>query len=82
MTIPSYRSVEPLYILTLRNHTQAEQLFKTWVRDHRVEHVHISGNRMMLHTQTAFDNFLITWSHGMSLITVWDTWNRRHIYLD
>jgi hypothetical protein len=52
------------------------------VRDHRVEHVHISGNRMMLHAQSAFDNFLITWSHGMSLITVWDTWNRRHIYLD
>jgi hypothetical protein len=37
---------------------------------------------MMLHAQSAFDNFLITWSHGMSLITVWDTWNRRHIYLD
>jgi hypothetical protein len=82
MTITTYRAVEPLYIITLRNNTQAEQLFKSWVRDNRIEHAHITGNRMMLHAQPAFDTFLVTWRHNMSLITVWDTWNRRHIYLD
>jgi hypothetical protein len=35
-----------------------------------------------LHAQPAFDTFLVTWNHSISLITVWDTWNRRHIYLD
>jgi hypothetical protein len=37
---------------------------------------------MMLHHQQAFDRFLVTWSHEWDAITVWDTWNRRHIYVD
>jgi hypothetical protein len=34
----------------------------------------------MLHDQAAFEKFRLTWSSVE--VTVWDTWNRRHIYLD
>ena len=82
MTIPNYRAVEPLYIVILRNTNQAESMFRTWIKENRIEHANISGNRMMLHDQRAFEQFRVTWSHNMNSITVWDTWLRRHIYLD
>lgn len=82
MTIPNYRAVEPLYIVILHNTNQAETMFRTWIKENRIEHANISGNRMMLHDQRAFEQFRVTWSHNMNSITVWDTWLRRHIYLD
>ena len=82
MSIPNYRAVEPLYIVILRNNNQAESLFRTWIKENRIEHANINGNRMMLHDQRAFEQFRVTWTHDMSAITVWDTWSRRHIYLD
>jgi len=82
MSIPTYRAVEPLYIVMLRNNTQAEPLFKTWIRRHQIDHATVNGNKMMLHHQQAFDRFLVTWTHEWAAITVWDTWNRRHIYVD
>ena len=80
MSITNFRTAEPLYIVILRNQ-QAENLLKNWVREHKVEHVLVTGNRMMVHHQQAFENFRITWSHNWDLVTVWDTWNRRHIYI-
>ena len=82
MTIPNYRAVEPLYIVMLRNNTQAESLFKSWIKQNRIEHANISGNRMMLHDQRAFEQFRVTWEHNMNSVTVWDTWMKRHIYID
>ena len=82
MSIPTYRAVEPLYIVILRNTNQAETMFRTWIKENRIEHANISGNRMMLHDQRAFEQFRVTWSHNMNSVTVWDTWLRRHIYLD
>ena len=82
MTITSCRSAEPLYILTLRNNPQAETMFRSWIKQHKIEHASVSGNRMMLHDRRGFDQFLISWTHSVSALTVWDTWLRRHIYLD
>jgi uncharacterized protein with PIN domain len=82
MTISNYRAVEPLYIVILRNNNQAESLFRSWIKEHRIEHANISGNRMMLHDQRAFEQFRVTWPHNFNSITVWDTWVKRHIYLD
>ena len=82
MTIPNYRAVEPLYIVILRNNNQAESLFRTWIKENRIEHANISGNRMMLHDQRAFEQFCVTWAHNFNCVTVWDTWMKRHIYLD
>jgi len=80
MSITNFRTAEPLYIVILRNQ-QAETLLKAWIREHKIEHASVSGNKMMLHHQGAFDRFLISWTHNWDLVTVWDTWNRRHIYM-
>ena len=80
MSLPSYRAVEPLYVVILRNQ-QAENLLRTWVRENKIEHATVNGNRLMIHHQGVFDRFLITWNHAWDLVTVWDTWNRRHIYI-
>ncbi len=80
MSISNFRAVEPLYIVILRNQ-QAENLLKTWVRENKIEHAVVSGNRMMLHHQAAFDWFLVSWAHSWDTVTVWDTWNKRHIYM-
>ena len=82
MSIPNYRAVEPLYIVILRTTNQAESMFRTWIKENRIEHANISGNRMMLHDQRAFEQFRVTWTHNMNSVTVWDTWMKRHIYLD
>ena len=82
MSIPNYRAVEPLYIVILRNTDKAESMFRAWIKENRIEHANISGNRMMLHDQRAFEQFRVTWTHNMNSITVWDTWMKRHIYLD
>lgn len=81
MTFPSIRTAEPLYIVILRNSQQAESILKSWVREHKIEHAQITGNKMMLHHQQAFDRFRMTWSHSWDSVTIWDTWNRRHIYV-
>jgi hypothetical protein len=82
MSIASYRAVEPLYIIILHNQKQAESVFRSWIRDNKIDHAHATGNRMMLHEQRAFEQFKLTWSHDISNLTIWDTWLRRHIYLD
>ena len=82
MTISNYRAVEPLYIVILRNNNQAESLLRSWIKENQIEHANISGNRMMLHDQRAFEKFRVTWAHNFSSVTVWDTWLKRHIYLD
>ena len=82
MSIPTYRAAEPLYIIIVRNNNQAENILKGWVKENRVEHAYVNGNRMMLHDNTAFQKFCVSWTHCMTTTTIWDTWNRRHIYLD
>jgi hypothetical protein len=81
MSITQFRTAEPLYIVIVRNNNQAESQLKAWIKEHRVDHATVSGNRMMLHHQQAFDRFLISWTHNWDAVTIWDTWNKRHIYI-
>jgi hypothetical protein len=37
MTISNYRAVEPLFIVFLRNNNQAEQLFRAWIKQNRID---------------------------------------------
>lgn len=80
MTISSFRTVEPLYIVTIRGNNQAESLFRDWLQQHPVKNVTLQNHRLLLHDQTSFEKFRLTWNSGE--VAVWDTWNRRHIYLD
>jgi hypothetical protein len=80
MTISSFRTAEPLYIVTIRGNSQAESLFKSWLQQQSVSNVFVQNHRLLFHDNNAFEKFRLTWSHGE--VTVWDTWNRRHVYLD
>lgn len=80
MHLTKHRAVEPLYIVILRNQ-QAESMLRNWVKENHVDHANVSGNKMMIHHQNAFDSFLMTWNHDWQTVVVWDTWNRRHIYV-
>ena len=82
MTITTFRNVEPLYIVILQHTNQPEALFKSWIKTNRIDHASVTGNKMMLHDRHGLEKFRVTWMHSMEMITVWDTWNKRHIYLD
>jgi len=82
MSGTSYRAVEPLYILIMRNNTGAEVAFRTWIKVNRIENATVSGPKMMLHDQRSFDMFKVTWLGNITNITIWDTWLKRHVYLD
>jgi len=79
MSNPS-RQGEALYIIILRD-PQAQNLLKAWAAKHKQD-VHVSNNRMSLYSQHSLNQFQVTWTYSWSNITVWDSWNKRHIYLD
>jgi hypothetical protein len=82
MTIITYRSIEPLFILIYKNQPQAEKIFKSWAQENRIDYFQINGNRMMLYDQYSFEKFKITWNTSIDNIIIWDNWNKRHIYFD
>ena len=82
MTITTTKTVEPLYILMLHNNKNAEAIFKEWIRINQIEHAQVSGHKMMLHDRQSFEKFKITWTYSTNMLTIWDTWLRRHVYLD
>ena len=78
MTISNFRSVEPMFLIILRQ-DGAERLLKDWAKSHRLQ-VSIEGNRMRLFEQRSLDLFHMHWNHGWQNVTVWDYWNKRHIW--
>jgi hypothetical protein len=82
MSGTSHRAADPLYILIMRNNPGAEAAFRNWIRTNRIENATVSGSRMMLHDQLSFEMFKVTWLGNITNITIWDTWSKRHIYLD
>ena len=80
MTVPSFRATEPVYIIILRD-KNAEQQLKAWAKSTNCA-VSVENNRMKLYEQRHLSQFQITWIGDWSLVTVWDCWNRRHIYYD
>lgn len=78
MTISNFRATEPLYLVIIRDRN-AEQLLKDWARASNAQ-VKIEGNRMHLFEQRTFDLFQMNWTGGWTTVTIWDCWNRRHIY--
>lgn len=80
MSTYNSKSGEALYIIILRD-SQANTLLKNWATKNRQD-VHLANNKMSLYSQNSLNHFQVTWTGGWGNITVWDTWNRRHIYLD
>lgn len=80
MTISNFRSAEPLYIVVIRQNN-AEGLLREWARSSQVQAT-IEGNRMKIFDHRALSVFQMAWPHDWALVTIWDCWNKRHIYQD
>lgn len=77
MSIPSYRSHEPLYIIIVRNPNAANQL-SSWAKNNNI-HAVIESNRMKIYEQNSLHMFRLHWPHNWDSVTIWDCWNKRHI---
>ena len=80
MTISNFRATEALYIVIVRDH-DAERNLRDWARGANAQ-VTIENNRMKIFEDRSLNLFTVTWTHSWDLVTIWDCWNKRHIYLD
>jgi hypothetical protein len=78
MTISNFRATEPLYIIIVRAQN-AESLLKEWARTTSCQ-VSIENNRMKIFEQRSLSTFQMTWAGDWEQVTIWDTWNKRHIH--
>jgi len=56
-----------------------ESRLKEWAKTNKVQ-ASIEGNRMKLFDQHALSVFYMNWKGDWDQVTVWDYWNKRHIY--
>jgi len=80
MTLSNFRSSEPMYIVMVRQ-PDAENLLRSWARANQAQ-VTVEGNRMKIFDQRSLSVFQMVWAHDWDLVTIWDCWNKRHIYHD
>ena len=81
MTVPSYKSSTALYIIALRD-TDANAKLTKWLKSKHHASAKVEEHRLQIYDQNTLNLFIVTWAHSVSNLTVWDCWNRRHIYLD
>ena len=81
MTLPSYKSNTALYIITLRDEDAKSKLTR-WLNSHSSASAKVEEHRLQIYDQNTLNLFVISWTHSIHNLTVWDCWNRRHIYLD
>ena len=80
MTIPNFRATEALYTVTVRD-PQARKQLRNWATANRNSQARVEENRMYIYDQNTLSTFMVTWSHGWTMINIWDNWAKRHISL-
>mgnify|MGYP003639685583 CR=1 FL=1 len=81
MTIPSYKSNAPVYIIAIRDEDAKEKLTK-WLAANRNASAKVEEHRLQIYDQNTLNLFTVTWTHNLNNVTIWDCWNRRHIYIN
>ena len=69
---------EPLYIIVVRDNA-AENKLKTWAQSSPHNRASVDGNRLRIFDHHTWHRFRVTWIHGFNQLSVWDSWNRRHV---
>jgi hypothetical protein len=77
MTIPQYRSSEPLYLVIVKE-AQAEQNLRAWAKKHGCQ-VQIDGNRMKIFDARSLVLFQTQWNGSWDSVMIWDYWSKRHV---
>jgi hypothetical protein len=78
MTLPVFRSSEPLFTVIMRN-TEAKTLLTKWATTSRSIQARVEENRMHIFDHNTLSLFIVTWTHGWDNVVVWDPWTKRHI---
>ena len=78
MSLPTYRSGEPLYIVILRDSTAREKLIK-WTQSSRSIAARVDDNRMHIFDHNTLSLFIVTWTQSWDNLLIWDPWIKRHI---
>jgi len=78
MTIPIYRSGEPLFTVIMRDPEARNRLIR-WTATSKSISARVEDNRMHIFDHNTFSLFMITWTHGWDNVVIWDPWSKRHI---
>lgn len=78
MTLPTYRSGEPLYVVIMRD-PDARNLLTRWTNTSRSIAARVDDNRMNIFDHNTLSLFIVTWTHGWNNVVIWDPWVKRHI---
>jgi len=81
MSIPSYKSNTVLYVIAVRDEDATNKLTK-WLSSNRHASAKVEEHRLQIYDRNTLDLFVVSWPHSINNVTVWDCWNRRHIYLN
>jgi len=78
MTVPTYRSGEPLFTVILRD-ADARNLFTRWTATSKSIAARVEDNRMHIFDHNTLSLFVVTWTHSWDNLVIWDPWTKRHI---
>lgn len=78
MSLPNYRSGEPLYTVIIRDSAARDRLIK-WTTTSRSIAAKVDDNRMHIYDHNTLSLFIVTWAHGWDNMVIWDPWVKRHI---
>lgn len=70
-----------LYIIAIRDENANEKLGQ-WLSNNRHATARVEEHRLHIYDQNTLNLFTVTWTHSLNNVTIWDCWNRRHIYLN
>lgn len=78
MTLPIYRSGEPLYTVIIRDQQANDRLSK-WAKTSRSIAARVDDNRMHIYDHNTLSLFIVTWTHSWDSLVIWDPWAKRHV---
>jgi hypothetical protein len=78
MTVPAYRSTEPLYTVIMRD-SAARDLLTKWTGTSRCIAARVDDNRMHIFDHNTLSLFIVTWTHSWDNLVIWDPWAKRHV---
>jgi hypothetical protein len=78
MTLPSFKSGEPLFTIIMRD-TEARSKLTKWSTTSRSIQARVEENRMHVFDHNTLSLFVVTWTHGFGSILIWDPWSKRHV---
>jgi hypothetical protein len=78
MTLPVYKSGEPLFTVIMRDQ-DARTLLSKWSNSSKSISARVEDNRMHIFDHNTLSLFIVTWTHSWDNLMIWDPWLKRHV---